>query len=47
VNALTEGLKAVAVPFAMRNIDGVDVDPFFNVNTRDDLAIAKALIGKI
>jgi molybdopterin-guanine dinucleotide biosynthesis protein A len=46
VNALTERLNAVAVPFAMRNIDGMAIDPFFNVNTPDDLAAARALIGK-
>jgi molybdopterin-guanine dinucleotide biosynthesis protein A len=46
VNALTERLNAVAVPFAMRDIDGTEMDPFFNVNTPDDLAAARALIDK-
>jgi molybdopterin-guanine dinucleotide biosynthesis protein A len=46
VNALTEHLNAVAVPFPMRNIDGSAVDPFLNVNTPDDLAIARALLSK-
>lgn len=46
VNALTERLNAVAVPFAMRDIDGTTMDPFFNVNTSDDLAAARALVGK-
>lgn len=46
VNALTERLNAVAVPFAMRNIEGTAIDPFLNVNTPDDLAAARALIGK-
>lgn len=46
VNALTERLNAVAVPFAMRDIDGTAMDPFLNVNTPDDLAAARALIGK-
>jgi molybdopterin-guanine dinucleotide biosynthesis protein A len=46
VNALTEHLNAVAVPFPMRDIDGRAVDPFLNVNTPDDLAIARALLSK-
>jgi molybdopterin-guanine dinucleotide biosynthesis protein A len=46
VNALTENLNAVAVPFPMRNIEGRDVDPFFNVNTQDDLATAGDLLSK-
>jgi molybdopterin-guanine dinucleotide biosynthesis protein A len=29
----------------MRNIDGSAVDPFLNVNTADDLAIARALLS--
>lgn len=47
VNALTERLNAVAVPFAMRDIGGIDIDPFFNINTQDDLAIANNLLGKL
>jgi molybdopterin-guanine dinucleotide biosynthesis protein A len=45
-NALADRLNAVAVPFPMRNIDKHVIDPFFNVNTPDDLAIAHTLIGK-
>lgn len=45
VNKLTERLNAVAVSFAMRDIAGQAIDPFFNVNTQDDLANASALIG--
>jgi molybdopterin-guanine dinucleotide biosynthesis protein A len=44
VNALTERLNAVAVEFPMRNIGGSEIDPFFNINTRDDLATASALL---
>jgi molybdopterin-guanine dinucleotide biosynthesis protein A len=46
VNALTEHLNAVAVPFPMRDIDGRAVDPFLNVNTPDDLEIARASLSK-
>ena len=46
VNALTKQLNAVAVPFAMRNIDGTVLDPFLNVNTLDDLTAARAFVGK-
>jgi molybdopterin-guanine dinucleotide biosynthesis protein A len=45
VNALTERLNAIAVAFPMRNIGGSDVDPFLNINTRDDLAVANTLLG--
>ncbi len=46
VNTLTKQLNAVAVPFAMRDIDGMALDPFLNVNTPDDLAAARAFAGK-
>ena len=46
VNVLTDRLNAVAVPFAMRDIGGTAMDPFLNVNTPDDLAVARALVGK-
>lgn len=46
VNTLTKNLNAVAVPFAMRDIDGMTLDPFLNVNTPDDLAAARAFVGK-
>lgn len=46
VNALTKQLNAVAVLFAMRNIDGTALDPFLNVNTLDDLTAARAFVGK-
>jgi len=47
VNALTERLNAIAVPFAIGEIGGTVVDPFFNVNTPDDLITARALIAQI
>lgn len=46
VNALTERLNAVAVEFPMRNISGNEIDPFFNINTQDDLAVASALLSE-
>jgi molybdopterin-guanine dinucleotide biosynthesis protein A len=47
VDALATKLNAVAVPFPMREIEGHAVDPFFNVNTPDDLATARSLIAKL
>lgn len=46
VNVFTEALNAVAVPFPMREIGDRVIDPFFNVNTPDDLAAARALLIK-
>jgi molybdopterin-guanine dinucleotide biosynthesis protein A len=46
VDALASKLNAVAVPFPMREIGGRALDPFFNVNTPDDLATARSLIAK-
>ncbi len=36
----------VTVPFEPLLIGGVEVDPFFNINTPDDLAEAEALLNK-
>jgi molybdenum cofactor guanylyltransferase len=36
----------VAVPFPPREIGGTSLDPFFNVNTPEDLAAAEALLQK-
>lgn len=46
VNRLAADLNAVAVAFPMRDIGGQEIDPFFNVNTRDDLAAARVLAQK-
>jgi molybdenum cofactor guanylyltransferase len=46
VDRLASDLNAVAVAFPMGDIDGREIDPFFNVNTRDDLAAARALAAK-
>lgn len=46
VNRLAADLDAVAVTFPMRESDGDEIDPFFNVNTRDDLDAARVLAQK-
>jgi molybdopterin-guanine dinucleotide biosynthesis protein A len=46
VNRLAADLNAVAVALPMRDIDGSEIDPFFNINTRDDLAAARVLAQK-
>src|SRR4029079_16047042 len=46
VAALAAELNAVAVPFPMGEIDGVTIDPFFNVNRPEDLVAARALLAK-
>jgi molybdopterin-guanine dinucleotide biosynthesis protein A len=46
VDRLAAKLKAVVVSFPMREIDGQALDPFFNVNTPDDLAAARILLAK-
>lgn len=46
VDKLAANLNAVAVAFPMRDIQGVKADPFFNINTADDLATARALLAR-
>ncbi|MET0431205.1 MAG: molybdenum cofactor guanylyltransferase MobA [Hyphomicrobium sp.] len=46
VDRLAADLNAVAVAFPMRDIDGQEIDPFFNINTPDDLAAARVLAAK-
>jgi molybdenum cofactor guanylyltransferase len=43
VDRLATDLEAVAVSFPMGDSGGVEIDPFFNVNTRDDLETARFL----
>jgi molybdopterin-guanine dinucleotide biosynthesis protein A len=45
VDRLAAVLNAVAVAFPMRNIQRTKVDPFFNINTPDDLSTARALLA--
>lgn len=46
IDRLAADLSAVAVGFGMRDIEGREVDPFFNINTQDDLAAARILAAK-
>jgi molybdopterin-guanine dinucleotide biosynthesis protein A len=46
VNRFASDLNAVAVVFPMRDIGGQEIDPFFNINTREDLAAARVLAQK-
>ncbi len=46
VDRLAADLSAVAVAFRMRDIEGREIDPFFNINTKDDLAAARILAAK-
>jgi molybdopterin-guanine dinucleotide biosynthesis protein A len=46
VDALAAKLNAVIVEFPDREISGAHIDPFFNINTQNDLAHARALIGQ-
>jgi molybdopterin-guanine dinucleotide biosynthesis protein A len=46
VEAMVDRLGAVAVPFDDVKIGGEMVDPFFNVNTPEDLAFAEAVLER-
>lgn len=43
--AIVDRLGAVTVPFADVDLGGESVDPFFNVNTPEDLAFAEAVLA--
>jgi molybdenum cofactor guanylyltransferase len=45
VEAFAKAHGAIAVPFPFSDIGGRTVDPFFNANTPDDLAAARALLA--
>ena len=45
VEAMVDRLGAVTVPFDDAVIGGEAVDPFFNVNTPEDLAFAEAVLA--
>jgi molybdopterin-guanine dinucleotide biosynthesis protein A len=45
VEAMVDRLGAVAVPFDDAVIGGDAVDPFFNINTPEDLAFAEAVLA--
>jgi len=46
INTLAYDLGAVAADFPMRETDGRMIDPFFNVNTPEDLAAARTFVAK-
>jgi len=46
VAAFLQRHEAVTVTFAMIPSDASPVDPFFNINTRDDLAAAETIAGQ-
>jgi molybdopterin-guanine dinucleotide biosynthesis protein MobB len=46
VEAMVDRLGAVAVPFADIEIGGRNVDPFFNINTPEDLAFAAEVLAR-
>ncbi|MBS0233265.1 MAG: molybdenum cofactor guanylyltransferase MobA [Proteobacteria bacterium] len=46
IDRLASELNAVAVTFPMRNSSDQQIDPFFNINTQDDLAAARVLAQK-
>lgn len=43
---VVDRLGAVAVPFADVDIGGEAVDPFFNINTQEDLAFAEEVLSR-
>lgn len=43
---VVDRLRAVAVPFADFEINGRAIDPFFNVNTPEDLALAETMLAE-
>lgn len=45
--AMIDRLGAVAVPFDDFEIDGRTVDPFFNINTPDDLDVARSIAAAL
>ena len=47
VSAFIERHGFVAVEFPTVEADGEPIDPFFNVNTRDDLAVAERLLQSL
>ncbi|HRN85109.1 MAG TPA: molybdenum cofactor guanylyltransferase MobA [Hyphomicrobium sp.] len=45
-HAMIDRLGAVSVPFADLDVAGGTIDPFFNVNTPEDLAVAEDILSK-
>ena len=47
VSAFADGSGATSVEFAMIELAGRRIDPFFNVNSVDDLALAETLLAEL
>lgn len=47
VLAFVDNYTLAKVSFGGLNVDGIEVDPFFNVNTPEDLEIAKAVLAEM
>lgn len=47
VSAFIERHDCVEVEFSLLAADGAQIDPFFNINTPDDLAVAERLLQSI
>ena len=47
VSAFADSCNAVVVDFPMIALSGGSLDPFFNVNSRADLAFAETLVGEL
>ncbi|HEX2841447.1 molybdenum cofactor guanylyltransferase MobA [Hyphomicrobium sp.] len=46
VETMVDALGAVAIPFPDLDIGGQTIDPFFNVNTPEDLAVAERALAQ-
>jgi molybdopterin-guanine dinucleotide biosynthesis protein A len=47
VEKFAQAIRAIAVPFALRTIGTVTLDPFFNANTPGELAEAEAIVAHV
>ena len=47
VGAFLAGERKRAIRFAPLHVDGKAIDPFFNINTPDDLAFAEEMVGSL
>ena len=47
VSAFADGNGATSVEFAMIELAGRSIDPFFNVNSIEDLALAEAVLAEL
>lgn len=47
VEKFAQAIEAIAVPFTLRTIGSVTLDPFFNANTPGELADAEAIVAHV